>query len=332
MLNLKNLGSVLLFGMAACCVFEARAFGHLVERIDSDIDSSNVLATVIDPSCRQQTRDSFDLGWRFTENSRKYAGQCVESRMKRPIKILKDTAEEMEFANVLHRGRYWIAHWNKNKNRPRVQYLAVHFDSGVPLVTAGHTELHFIFPKAIELVSQTTGEKASLQNLVLAWEANMPPKTSFNIVFGLVPDDAIAGRVISLESRIPENILPDGSLRRTEIYNLHLSDAEGAAILHESLRTSDRLGYSRFYRTLGPNCTSELFDVVDEVLRVTKKGRMASVMPFQTLPVPDPIIGPGHAALIERGLIDAGATPGDLGSCLHGKFDQAFYQCVSAAK
>lgn len=333
MMKLKAVFGLVLIALAIELSSPAHALGNIVDQIDS----SSLQSTVVDPSCRLRPDDPFDLGWRFTSNSHRYSGQCVESRAKRPIQILQDGPDGMQFANVLRHGRYWTATWNKNNNRPRVQFFSVHFDAGVPLVTAGHTELHFIFPEPLELVSQTSGERAQLQNLVVAWEANLPVKTGFNVLAGLMPNDAIAGRVVSLESRIPENILPSGQLRQTDIYNLRLTSREGAALFMASLRASHELGYSHFYRTLGPNCTSQLFDVMDGVLATTQKEKMSGVARFKTLPSADPIIGPGRAALVERGLIDEQTRPGSLGDCLRGEpgplqFNEEFFSCVNAVR
>lgn len=276
-------------------------------------------ATKVDDSCRQQRKDSFDLGWRFGRVSQSYAGRCLDTQTMRPAKILVNSRSEMQFANFYHEGQYWIAKWNKNLNRPKVQYFGVHFDSGIAFIKAGHTELHFIFPKSIELVSQTTGEHKSTRNVVITWQAVFPPEVEYNLMIGLQPNFALAGRVLSLDARIPENILPDGTSRPIDVYDLNLTSTESAFLFQESVRESDYLAFKHFYLTLDLNCTSMLFDLVDEVLTMMDPKRMIRVARFKTNISADPILGPGHDALIVRRLITpliqpAGADPDPTGS------------------
>ncbi len=260
-------------------------------------------ATWIDSRCRQQTRDAFDLGWRLSSVSQNYPLQCLNTQTMRPIKILLHSNQEMQFANFYHEGQYWIAHWNKNSNRPKVQYYGIHFDSGIKFITAGHTELHFSFPQGLELTSQTTGEHKTTKDVIISWQAVFPRGISYDLITGIQPNFGLAGRVLSLEARIPENILPDGTLRPTDVYDLHLTSTESAFLFQESLRESDYVSFDHFYLTLNLNCTSMLFDLLDHVLQTMEPQRLQGVPRFKTEISVDPIIGAGHRALLARGLI-----------------------------
>ena len=274
-------------------------------------------ATDVDPACRQQHNDPFDLGWRLSKKSEAFPLVCLSTLTMRPVQILGDSRTTMRFANFYHKGLYWTASWNKQTNRPKVQFYNVHFDSGVAFVIAGHTELQFAFPEDIDLVSQTTGEHQTTRNVVISWEAVFPKGVAYNLVMGIAPSYGLAGRVLSLETRVPENILPDGSLRQTDVYDLSLTSAEGAFLFQESVRESSGLGFSQFYETIAKNCTSQLFDILDAVLQTMDPKRLVGVGPFQTEVVLDPIIKPSREALISRGLIKANTKPKNLAKLMN---------------
>ncbi|MFN7730075.1 MAG: DUF4105 domain-containing protein [Bdellovibrio sp.] len=270
-------------------------------------------ATVIDPQCQQQRQDQFDRGWRIGPESVEYGGLCVNTKSVRPIEILAENAESIEFANFYHAGRYWKARWSKS-DLPTVQYLGVHFDVGIPLVKPAHTELRFRFAQGLRLSSQRkdqsgTEKRLVLKEVIVSWEAQFPENVSYSFLKGLQKNYPVAGRVLSLPARITEHFVPGKKLRQVDQYQLALSRREGAAVFLNSLRQSNQMRLSEYYGTLQKNCTDLLFTTLDVVLA---QYRGLQVRPFQTVMGPDPILGPGRQALEERGLIQLNQKATDL--------------------
>jgi hypothetical protein len=263
-------------------------------------------AVVIDSKCRQDRHDKFDLGWRFTENSKDFAGKCVNTTSVRALVMLPTSEEDhLRFANFYHDGKYWEADWSE-ADAPEVQYFGVHFNSGVPFVTAGHTELHFFFPQGLKLISQNSSETAVIQNAVISWEATYPNGEEYNLFTGIQDNFALTGRLKSLEATVKEQTLPDGTMRVVDVYDLSLSKREASTLFKDSVIESEALGPYEFYLTLGRNCTSMLFDTIDAALKLSRPALMKDVSPFVTSADNNPIIGPSYNALLARKLINPG--------------------------
>lgn len=259
-------------------------------------------ATTIDSSCRQDRQDIGDKGWRLSAESQKYRGQCLTTKSVRPVVKVSETSQQLVFQNFYHQGRYWTARWDK-ADTVKVRYLGVHFDVAIPLVKPAHTELRFSFRRGLQLTSQDSvksGPVVIVKDVIISWEAVFPHDVSYDFMTGTKPNYGLAGRVLSLQARIPENFVPGEKLRQVDQYELDFSAKEAAALFRFSIDRSHSMGLRYFYSTLRQNCTDMMFANIDQVLR---QMRGQNPQAFRTPPTPDPIIGPAHRALVYRKLI-----------------------------
>lgn len=265
-------------------------------------------ATIVDPSCRQNVHDQYDLGWRLTRRSVLYAGQCVSTTSRRPITILEEGQDKLIFANFYHHRKYWTAHWDKG-DIPKVSFLTVYFDVGVPLMIAAHTELRFKFPKGLRLYSQVSGEVKVVKDISFDWESGVTEESGLSVLVGFGRNLPLVGRALSIQSRISENLVGDRLMQPIYEYKLPISAKSRKLLFLTSLKTANALALSTFFNTLDNNCTTQQFDILDSVLKSVNPARYSGIRPFRTNETLDPIAGPSRIALIRRGLIDPEQAP-----------------------
>lgn len=266
------------------------------------------LASNADSSCRQNPKDPMDKGWRLTDNDVKFPRQCLDTSSIRPIVIVEKTAQHVRFENFYDQGQYWTAEWDTS-DQPEIHYAGVHFSTGVPFVVAGHTELRFLFTKGLSLVSQETGAQEIINDVIVSWHGGLPVGVAYDVFTGVDPNYALAGRVVSRASRYAEEINPDGSHLQVDEYKLAMTPEQATLVFAHSLGYIDSLALKTFYLTLLTNCTTQLFNIVDEVLMQTDPETYPYVEPYRTLPIPDPVLGPAHNGLIRRFLIGPNDPP-----------------------
>lgn len=242
--------------------------------------------------------DPYSIQYQFTEGSKKFAGQIIETdRFRHPV-VIKETKEHIEFANYLHDGKYWIARLNKSAQVDRTYFHVVRF-AAVPGVTAAHTQYRVIFKPGseVELRSQTGGsEVEKVNDVVISYEASRPAGIPYSFVEGIRDNYAIVARALSGQQRVSESLE-----NSTEQYELNLQSHESMELLLSSIIKGDQDRFSRFYNTLLPNCTTEVFTRLDE-LSTRKHLKFEK---FLTVLSNDPIAGPSLRDLKVRGLLGA---------------------------
>jgi hypothetical protein len=256
-------------------------------------DTKGTAATIVDSACQENSKDPNDLGYRFTDNSQLYKGQCVDGSRFRPIKNLVVTSTTATFDNYGHDRKFWKAELPLEKTKIAAVYFHVQRFPVVEGVIAAHTEMRFVF-KGKDGVKLTQGSSVQATNddILISFEAAFPKKVSYNFALGAFPNYARVAKIMSTSQKQSD------STATMEQYELNLSPDEMIDLLKSTLEYSAKIGIEEFYNTLRPNCTTEAFDMIDLLPRF--KGKFP---PFLTMISPDPIAGPSIEALQKRQLI-----------------------------
>ena len=241
--------------------------------------------------------DPYSFMFQFTTQSKRFSGQIIETDRFRPPVLLKQTKDELTFANYFHQGKYWIARINLNSKIEKTYFHVVKF-AAVPGVTAAHTQYRIVFAPGseVELTSQINGESevAKVNDIVISYEASRPQNIPYSFLDGVEDNYAIVARALSGAQRADES-----TETPTEQYQLKLNDQESIELLTTSIVKGSKDQFTRFYNTLSPNCTTEVFTRIDELS--TRKH--LSYQKFLTVLSVDPIAGPSLRDLNERRIL-----------------------------
>lgn len=251
-------------------------------------------AGVDDIKCAS-TKSPFEVPTRINEGSKKFSGECIDSKRFRPAVITAETnSTNLVFQNYLHNDKYWKAELPKNA-KIEASYVQVVRFSIVSGVTAAHVQLRAKLAPGSEIKLSLDGETTSVDDIVVSYEAARPKDISYNFAMGVVDNYLLVGRVASGEQRLSEY----STENKTEQYELSISSEESRELLLSALNLSASSKFDRFYNTLKPNCTTEIFDLIDELPSQKLKG----TEPFLTMISNDPVAGPTIDGLKERGIL-----------------------------
>jgi hypothetical protein len=256
-------------------------------------------------SCIEVPGDAYDPG--KVMDFGKYKGQCVDTSIKRPANIISQDDDTITFANFLNDGKYWIARVPKH-GVARAIFQIEDFPTGVSFVKAAHTQLRIVMQPGseLELTPQTPTPDSSVAPIKVSdfnWslEYAAPAGVSYDIFHGELDEYALVERIVSTHDRGSEQILVDKNTVRQ--YQLKIpTQAELDALLVNGISDSDKVRMDEAYLTLGRNCTTELFNLIDQTVKYP-----FVVAPFATWIINflDPIAGPSLDSLQERQLIDS---------------------------
>lgn len=262
--------------------------------------ASNTVA-VNDPSCALSKSDPYETPTRVGSGSALYAGQCLDTDRFRPAILVEENDEYIKFANYKHEDKYWTATLKKNAQIAKVYFQVVRFDV-VTGVTAAHTQFRVIFQKGSEIelsLNTDASVKAQIQDLVVSYEASRPnaQEIPYNFAHGFIDNYISVARVMSGVQRLAES-----TENTTEQYELNFPlEEDKMALVLGAIEQSSKEKFSRFYNTLKPNCTTEVFDLIDRLPSQKNKGNE----PFLTVISNDPVAGPSVTALKERKILKA---------------------------
>lgn len=232
----------------------------------------------------------------LTEVSAKFQGQCLDTKVFRPVQILEQNEHMIRFANFFHNNQYWVATLNKEAGSFDRSFFQVQRFPVVKGIEAAHVQLRLRLKPGsfVELQSQTAPQKTDrVRSFIFSFEAGRPKDTAYNFALGAFDNYILVGRVASSEQRQFER-----QTVQTEQYELKLSGDEQLGLALDGLKRSQERGTQSFYNTLKPNCTTELFDLFDQIPRLQGKFN-----PFLTVISVDPIARPSIDALQMRGLL-----------------------------
>lgn len=267
-------------------------------------------------ACATDSKDTFETPALFTQLSKKFSGQCINTERFRAVKILKEDEETITISNFHHNNRYWNASLPKSsKAYDKLIFQVMRFPVAANLAQAAHTQMRVKLKKGhVIYLSSQSGPQAytTVSDFVYSVEAAFPKDVSYNFLEGMDENYSLVGRVVSLKQRLYEK--KDNSF---EQYPLAVSPDDVSNFAIRSLRRSSELGLRYFYNTIRPNCTTEVLDLVDSLPSQAPKKHRA----FNVMLSPDPVAGPSVAALKERGLLEGRAL--DLAEEVLGRKTQA---------
>lgn len=239
----------------------------------------------------------------------KYKGRVVDSSEKRPAEILQEDTDSITMANFRHRHQFWIASVPKSA----VEQVVVRIDrfpASVPFIKPAHTLMAFKLKEssALQLSAQpSNGGAAQQPTTVNAFYFSVdymaPQGVEYGLLQGLGKNFLATERFLSVWER-----------GETETYNadypsdnlvLDLTEDTRNRLLEKAIRQSNARRDDDFYNTWEINCTTELFALLDSVIDYGSR----EVKPFKEsfLHILDPVAGPTHRALQERGIVNVDA-------------------------
>jgi hypothetical protein len=262
--------------------------------------------TFVEGTCIHDAGDPFEPNFKVPDGPMK--GLCVSPVQRRSAKILTDEEAAPYFqkipgtiviANFAHLGKFWLAQIPVEKAKQvilQVQYFPL---KGMSFIEIAHTQLRFEFEDGatINLVSQSrtdTPARLQLKRLLFSVENIGPYGEAFDAVKGLKGYYQIAYRAVSLDDKYQWMVAKQG--HTVKQFLLNLSPANTSRLLNRALAEADHWGYTQKYHTLNPNCVTELFRMIDDVLGLKH---------FSTPEIPNFAI----SALKRRGLIDPKQLP-----------------------
>ena len=256
-------------------------------------------STATDATCSTAAvADPDEFPSRFTSASIPYATKCLETNRFRSVRNLKVGAATIAFDNFRYRGQFWKAEMPGAAEAYQDVLFHIKKFEAAKGVTAAHTQIRIRMKPGfvIWLVNQTTGEKATADDLLVSYEAGLPRGVNYNFAVGAIDAYAIIGRAGDAHS------ISDEAKRPVEQYLTNLSPEEALLLAKNHLAYSQELGQSGFYNTLSPNCTTVAFDLLDKTLRASRGANPPRFLTELSL---DPVSGPSLRALASRGILAA---------------------------
>jgi hypothetical protein len=249
----------------------------------------------LDPSCAITT-DPFENASRISSRSIHLQGLCVNTARYRPIVnvVVDENRKMIVFNNYYYNQTFWKAEVPFGKGAISDVYFQVKKFTVLGYVRAAHVQIRYKMAKGqqIQLTHQVSGERVSVDDLAVSFEAALAKDRNFNVALAMMPMNPLVGRVGQTAS-----ILAD-SPRTLDQYQLDLDEEERRSLLISSLKRAQSIELNTFYGTLHPNCASEQFDLLDQLPRL--KGKVTRFLVAASL---DPVAGPTVEALRARNLI-----------------------------
>jgi|GEM_PF-2065683 len=233
-----------------------------------------------------------------------YKGRCMDTSAKRAVQILNQKDQDhVTISNYRKDGKFYTAEIPLHYLE-KVSYLVVDLNPK-PLNFGGginfsHTELRFKFSKAdaIKLTPQNPTDTATTDgDFVVSYNFMGPVGVDYNPMAGF--DDQLYGGVLQFFS-MQDEVQTRFVKRKLNVYELpfRMSAQEGAKLILQAARTSEKLAYDSLYDTWTNNCTTKLYDIIDEALQLDVKP-----FKFTAARAADTGMIPGFLELDARGLL-----------------------------
>ena len=229
-----------------------------------------------------------------------FGGQIVDATKFVPIRILEaqgypgDQGSTITIKNYHHAGKLYTAVvpvGAESIEQTLVQLMPLPIVQGI---LAGHVQIRFkMAPQVVvKLIDPVSGEETSTKDVVISYEAAYPPGASYNFALGAIDANPLIASIGSGERSVAVS-----SGRSIRQFKVPIEGQWAAKLLDYFLRDADRIQMFEFYNTISPNCTTTVFDGIDQILAL--KGQQVS-QPFKTVIGGDPVIGPSINALLDR--------------------------------
>lgn len=227
--------------------------------------------------------------------SAEFAGQLLDTSKFRAAEIIANTGDEIIFDNYFHNNQFWIAKISKNAKIDGLFINIVEFEV-VPGVTAAHVQTRVRFAEGSEIMLAGNGKVQYVKDIVFSSEAGRPEGVGYNFLKGIKDNYMLVPRIASGTQRVGEYTDDFSTIQ----YELEFDADERMDYLITEILDSSKVGLGNFYGSLKPNCVTERFRVLDQI--ITKRGNVKPV-PFLTMFSNDPVSGPTLDALKERGVL-----------------------------
>lgn len=237
----------------------------------------------------------------------KFKGQCMDTSSKRALRVLRRDRQELEIANFKYLGKFYRAVIPVN-GFDRMSYVVVDLNgkklTEILGVHVSHTELKVEMKKGqeVRLYNQKIYSDQVLLTIpefLISFNYMAPAGVPYSAPKGL--DQTLYGSVLQFFS------VEDEYRNRFQKYfqnmysvDLNLESHQIARIVSHASVKSHRNQYSLMYDTWDNNCTTQIFDIIDEALYL--KG---NVLPFRFKfeKLKDTSLSPALAAFKNRGLV-----------------------------
>ena len=238
------------------------------------------LPTYIQDTCIIDANDPFEPNLKMQSGPMK--GYCINPLKRRSAQILSNEqaakyfeikADHMVIANFRHQEKFWVAQIPIKQVKNvilQVQYFPL---QGISFVEIAHTQLRFDMMEnfKVELVEQsqapgTTPQRLSLSRMLFSVENIGPYGEAFDAMKGFKGYYNIAYRAVSLDDKYDWMVRVLG--HEVKQMPLNLSSKDSGRLLERALNEADYWSTSRGYHTLNPNCATELFVIIDEVMGI----------------------------------------------------------------
>lgn len=258
-------------------------------------------------SCIVDPQDPFEPNQRMEKGP--LGPLCINPVLRRSVKLLPpETAAkyfdvirpgDVVLANFSHQGRFWVARIPvaaAARVMLQVQYFPV---AKLPVwgdVLVAHTQFRFGFAegekillKEQSLATTVASPAVELDGMIFSVENTGPFGEKFDAWKGVRGNYHIAYRAVSVADKFKWMVTDQGHL--VTQHGLRFSPVQTRRLLADALAEGHRYGLGREYNTIGPNCSTELFVLLDRVTGEWRWSRPA---------IPNAAVN----ALRTRGLLD----------------------------
>ena len=265
-------------------------------------EQSNSTEIIVPENCAFDADDPYEPRSRFTHGP--WLGACHDTRKRRPVYQLEDSIAQQyqdvegwtALANIYHADGFWIA-FVPNDALETVFFQLEYFPAVIP---AGHTQLRLKYEEPILLYGQSThvlGQVDYTHDLVLSIEAVTQVGDRYDLFKGTQEHFSIAYRVTTLQARYHSMITLQN--HHVEQWVLDLEPEEKQELLATYVANSSGFSLKYAYHTLFRNCTTEIIEILDQVVKYTWGEQVKKFLVKVTEIYPNIV----RAALVARGLM-----------------------------
>jgi hypothetical protein len=247
-----------------------------------------------------------------------WKGEPVDTSIKRPAQIIYEDTSKILFANFRDGHQFHLAHFPKD-GVDSVYFRINRFPGPMRNVTPAHTLFYVVMKPGHEVILEAGGNAQDLSHphpvreFVVSVDYAAPPGIGYQTFGGLTPNYLSVMDFSSAHDYALRGSDPNFGV---EYLKLDLTDAQKSALVQKAIHRSQERGYRYVYDVFHYNCTTAVFELLDDVLEYP-----SSVKPFQIKlrKMKDAVAGPSEDALIDRGLVkknESGQLP-----IVWGKYD-----------